>query len=184
MTGDGAEAFRAVLDEHLAGLSAPERRGTFLGLLQHHLPEGSEPILVGGALVEILTEGMYVTGDIDLLGDAREIGDLLEAAGFEKNGRLFVEEDLGLAVEIVGRHLDPERRSERIRWQGYTLHVLSIEDLIVDRLCAAKFWDSQTDHEQAQLLYGTHHERLDVARLRARAKEERVEDLLDGLEVP
>lgn len=139
-------------------------------------------ILVGGALVELLTEGMYVTGDIDLVGDPSEIGSLLQEAGFEKHGRLFVEEDLGLAVEIVGRRLDPEHRSERIRWRDQTLHVLSIEDLIVDRLCAAKFWESQTDHEQAQLLYGAHHDRLDEARLRARAKEERVEDLLDGLE--
>lgn len=182
MTGDGAEAFRAALDEALAGLSAPERRATFVGLLEDHLPEDTEVVLVGGALVELLTEGMYVTGDIDLVGDPQAVGRLLEATGFAREGRLFVEEDLGLAVEIVGRRLDPERRSERIRYRGRTLHVLSIEDLIVDRLCAAKFWESQTDHEQAQLLYGTHHDRLDMERLRARAKEERVEDLLDGLE--
>lgn len=182
MTADGSKSFVDALEERLTGLSAPERRAEFLGLLQAHLPEGSDAILVGGGLVEVLTEGQYVTGDLDLIGDPDAIATLLDGAGFERTGRHFVHEDLGLAVEIVARHLDSSRRSERIRWREHTLHVLSIEDLIVDRLCAAKFWESATDHEQAHLVYATHEERLDEDRLRARAEEERVDDLLDRLE--
>lgn len=182
MTAEDATAFAEDVLKELEGRSAPERRAGFVGLLERHLPEGSEAILVGGALVELLTEGQYVTGDVDLIGDPTAIEPLLEQAGFEARGRLFVQEELGLAVEIVAGHLDPSRRSERIQWRGYTLNVLSIEDLIIDRLCAAKFWESVTDHEQALLVYTAHQGRLDLDRLRARAREEQVEDLLERLE--
>lgn len=179
---DEAEAFRESLEEELPSLSAPERRASFLGLLQHHLPDGEDAILVGGGLVELLTEGTYVTGDVDLVADPNRVGPLLEGAGFERRGRHFLHEELGLAVEIVAPHLDPERRTERIRWREHTLVVLSIEDLIVDRLCAAEFWESTTDHEQARIVYGAHRERVDEERLRARADEEGVGHLVEGLE--
>lgn len=182
MTAKTDRTFAKALERRLPGLSAPERRAEFLGLLQEHLPEGSDAILVGGALVELLTEGQYVTGDVDLIGDPDAIGGLLEDAGFERTGRHLVHEELGLTVEIVAPQLEANRRSERIRWRDHTLRVLSVEDLIIDRLCAAKFWGSARDHEQAHLIYGTHHDRLDEDRLAARADEERVRDLLDELE--
>lgn len=182
MTAEASDGFRGLLEDRLEGLSAPERRARFLGLLQEHLPEGVEAILVGGALVELLTEGQYVTGDLDLVGDPDAIEASLAQAGFDRTGRHFVHEDLGLAVDTVAPSLDPSQRSERIRWEDHTLSVLSVEDLIVDRLCAARFWDSSTDHEQAQLVYAIHRDRLDEARLRARAEEEQVADLLDGIQ--
>lgn len=179
---DEERTFAEALRSELEGLSAPERRSQFLGLLQGRLPEGTDAILVGGSLVELLTEGQYVTGDLDLIGDADAIGNLLETAGFEQSGRHFLHEELGLAVEVVAPALDPSQTSERIRKGDHVLHVLSIEDLVVDRLCAAKFWDSPTDHEQARLVYRTHRERIDHERLRKRAGEEDVRDLLDDLE--
>ncbi len=177
---DDTTTLQEDLEEKLDGLSAPERRATFLGLIGRHLPE-NQPILVGGALVELLTEGQYVTGDLDLIDNASNIKAILEQAGFEKTGRHHVHDELGLTIETVGTTLDPSRRSERIEWKGYTIRILSIEDLIVDRLCAAKFWESTTDHEQAHLVYTTHHDRLDHDRLDARAREEHVHDLLQTL---
>ncbi len=181
MTDDPPSGFGEILEDELEGLSAPERRGQFLGLLQQALPEEVDAILVGGGLVEILTEGQYVTGDLDIVGDPGTIGALLKEAGFEQSGRHFIHEEIGLAVEIVSARLDPPRRTERIRWREHTLIVLSVEDLIVDRLCAAKFWDSATDHEQARIVYAAHHDRLDDARLRERASEEGVGNLLTDL---
>ncbi len=178
---DNTPGFREELEETLSGLSAPERRATFLGLIGRRFPDEEQPILVGGALVELLTEGQYVTGDLDLIENASDLKALLEQAGFEKTGRHYVHDELGLTVETVGTALDPERRSERIEWKGYTVRILSIEDLIVDRLCAAKFRDSTTDHEQADLVYTTHHDRLNLDRLEARAQEEQVHDLLHTL---
>lgn len=182
MTVDNAEALREALHDRLPGLSPPERRAEFLGLLQKHLPPGKEAILVGGGLVELLTGGMYVTGDLDVIGDPGAIADLLAAAGFEQAGRHLVEEEMGLVVEIVASALEPDRRTERLRWREHTLTVLSLEDIIVDRLCAAKFWESSTDHEQARLVYATHRARIDEDRLRTRAEAERVDDLLEELD--
>lgn len=181
MTGDPDRGFREALEDRLEGLSAPRRRAVFLGTLAEHLPEGTQAVLVGGGLVELLTEGQYVTGDLDLVGDREAIGALLDEAGFEREGRHFVHEEHGLAVELVAGQLDPSQASERLRWEGYTLTVLSLEDLVVDRLCAATFWDSATDHEQARIVYAVHVDRLDRDRLRARAEEEQVLDLLDEI---
>lgn len=95
-------------------------------------------------------------------------------------GLIFSLRSPSSGMRITG-WLDPAQRSERIRWREHTLVVLSVEDLIVDRLCTAKFWDSATDHEQARIVYAAHHDRLDKARLRERASEERVGDLLTDL---
>lgn len=183
MTGEGAD-FRRELEDQLPDLSAPERRAAFLGLLQERLPDEVDAVLVGGGLVELLTEGTYVTGDLDVVGNPDTIGSLLEGAGFERTGRHFLDEELGLTVEIVSPALDPGRQTERIRWRGFTLVVLSLEDLIVDRLCAAKFWGSDTDREQASIVLEAHRERVDDERLRERAEEEQVLDLLEELGAP
>lgn len=177
---DGRE-FRKQLEEQLEGRAAPERRARFLGLLNRYLPDDRPAVLVGGGLVEILTQGQYVTGDLDIVADSERVGSLLEAAGFQRRGRHFVEEELGLTVEIVAPHLDPSQESERLRRGEYTLTILSLEDLIVDRLAAATFWETSTDLEQAQIVYGAHRDRIDDDRLQQRAEEEQVEDLLTEL---
>lgn len=184
MTDDpgSAPAFSAELRDRLEGRSAPERRGLFLGILQKHLGPDVDAVVVGGALVEMLTEGAYTTGDVDLVGERSAIGDLLEAAGFDREGRHLVEPDLGLVVEVPGRYLDPTQRTERLRFEDYTVVALSLEDLLVDRLCAKAFWRSDTDWEQARLVCEAHRDRIDWERLRERAREERVEDLLDDLQ--
>jgi len=56
--------------------------------------------------------------------------------------------------------------------------VVGVEDLIIDRLAAAKFWRSERDAEQASALFQGFMDRLDIEYLRRRAREENVEDLL------
>lgn len=132
--------------------------------------------------MELLTESQDVPGDVDLGADSETIAALLEGAGSERTGRHFIHEAFGLTVEGVAEHLDPSQRSERIRWNEHTLHVASIEDLIVDRPRAAEGRGSDTDDEQALLVHRTHEDRIDEDRLRKRAEEEQGVDLLDGLE--
>lgn len=177
-----AEDFEEVLHETLSDLSSPDRTPIFVALLNERLPEDSHVVLVGGGLVELLSDGMYTTGDVDLVGGGDHVGGLLEGAGFKSEGRHYVHPDLGLAVDLVGPRLEQDQSEIVIEYKGYKVPALTIEDLIVDRLNAAKHWDSETDWEQAVLIYEVHRDRLDRERLEEKAAYNDVQDVLKELE--
>jgi len=137
-----------------------------------------KPILVGGGAVELYTAGAFVTGDIDLIGDIQRIGDTLEEMGFVRDGKHFVKGKV--FIEVVAP--DTSMRSDEIALKGKELdgivRVVSIEDLIVDRLCACKWWRSATDCEQARYLIGVYLDRCDRKYLGERARKEEVHDML------
>ncbi len=60
----------------------------------------------------------------------------------------------------------------------HAVRIVGVEDLIVDRLAAAKLWKSERDMEQAKILIAAHRRQIDAEYLRRRAREENVEDLL------
>lgn len=153
-----------------------------VGILNKHLPAGQRAVLVGGSLVEFYTTGAYTTGDVDLVGDRDPIGALLTAAGFERDGRYYVHDDLGLVCEVPSRSLRPTETIVDVEVEGYTVPMVSVEDAIVDRLLAAEHWRSPTDWEQAVLLYHTHKDRLNPTELRQRAEANDVAGTLADLE--
>ncbi|MCC6272964.1 MAG: hypothetical protein IT572_05815 [Deltaproteobacteria bacterium] len=141
---------------------------------------GQEPVLVGGAAVEFYTQGGYSTSDIDMVAPGGEaLASLMRELGFKKAGKDYVDEQNKIYVEFPGESLGPSERYVDLQIDGRTLKVLSAEDLIVDRLCAFKFWQSAVDGVNALLLEEL--TEYDAARLRERAREEEVEDALDLL---
>lgn len=174
-------AFQRELEERLGGRAPAERRVLFVGILNKHLPDDEEAVLVGGGVVELYTQGAYVTADIDLVGNRAPIGALLEAAGFESRGRFYSRPDLGLDVEVPGRFLRDTETVAHVDYEGYTIPTVTLEDILIDRLLAAKFWKSSTDWEQALLLYGAHRDRIDRAALDEKAGPNEVQDLVDQL---
>src|SRR2546422_1048270 len=60
----------------------------------------------------------------------------------------------------------------------YQVRIVGVEDLIIDRLAAAKFWKSQVDLEQAKALWKGFRKQIDLQYLRRTAREEKVEDVL------
>ena len=153
----------------------------FVGVLNRYMPEGREAVLVGGALVEFYTDGAYVTGDIDLIGDRDSILPLLVAAGFDRQGRVFFQDDLELVVDIAGRSLRRGESVQYIEFEGYRVPSVTLEDAIVDRLLAAKFWQSRTDWEQAVLLFTAHRNSVDRAVLTGKVRANDVGDTLRKL---
>jgi len=108
------------------------------------------PILVGGAAVAFYTGGCYTSGDIDMVSSHIDpIFDILQRYGFERDGRYWIK---GLVVaefpssELAGRY-DVFELPE-----GRSIRIISIEDLIADRLAAAKFWRSKKDRQWAGVL--------------------------------
>lgn len=177
-------AFARELTRALAGSPPTERKFVLVGVVNKHLRRG-RAVLVGGGAVELYTAGAYVTGDVDLVGDRDEIVSLLEAAGFERQDRLFINETLELAIDVAGTSLRPTETVVYQEIRGYRVPVVAIEDAIVDRLLAAEYWKSDTDWEQAKLLLGAHYDTVDRRTLEDRARrndaEGRLRDLYDAV---
>ena len=115
------------------------------------------PVLVGGAAVELYTGSGITTGDFDLAtGRQDAFEEELQRVGFVKaTTRGWVHPDLTLGFEVVSSTLlDGMAERERVRRitlePDGTIEVLSVEDMIADRV--------------GQYASGTARDRLDQAR--------------------
>lgn len=145
-------------------------------------PENVAPILVGGTALEFYTFGGYESMDVDLVISGRERAArvLEEEFGFQREGRHWYNEDLDIAIEIPDHVLAGSREKVvPVIVEGKVLYVIGVEDLIVDRLAAAKFWKVEADAEWAAALLTLHGDKIDWEYLRKRAQEENVVDFLE-----
>ncbi len=149
----------------------------FLGYLTDRLDRKSQSIyLVGGQAVETYTAGQFTTGDIDITSTDRETTEgILGRMGFKRGGMVWINEALGMAVHIVDMIPNRTEKTRLIRVGPFTVRVVGIEDLIVDRLAAAKLWKSDRDAEQAEALFNAFVRQIDMKYLRKRAGEEKVD---------
>ena len=69
----------------------------------------------------------------------------------------------------------------KVNIDKYEVFVIGIEDLIVDRLCACKFWESSLDCEQAKVMLKIHKEEIDYVYLKKKAKQEEVIEYLEKI---
>jgi hypothetical protein len=144
--------------------------------------ENQVPVLVGGAAVEILTGGAYTTGDLDFVGHVpAAVRRILESNGFKKSGRHWIHEDAEVFLEFPADSLGPEEKAVRQKAFGFDLVLVSLEDLLVDRLGAWAHWKSGVDGANAFMLYRARRENIDDDRLTRRAREAGFEQALDAL---
>lgn len=142
---------------------------------------GQNPILVGGAAVEFYTEGGYSTADIDLVAPGGPaVAKSLSELGFERMGKDFVDVKRKIYLEFPSAQLKPEEESVPLQVNQEWIRIISPEDLIVDRLCAFKFWGSAIDGVNVLMLLEL--EVLDRNRLETRAAQEEVLDALQAVE--
>ncbi len=141
------------------------------------------PVVIGGAAVEFYTRNWYATGDIDLAinKDKRDIFySVMENAGFSKTGRMWVREDLGLYMEIPGDLYDIDtEKVTRVETNAGYAYVVGLEDIVFDRIQAAKHWQSKSDHEQAVRIASLYYDDIDWAYVRKKCSAESSEDVLD-----
>lgn len=141
---------------------------------------GQDPILVGGSAVEFYTQGAYSTNDIDMVAPGGPpLVKVMEQLGFEKIGKDFFQPDLKVYVEFPGRALGKGERFQEINMGDQKLKIISVEDLIVDRLAAFKFWQSAIDGTNAMLLLEL--ENVDEERLDSQAQRAEVTDALQSV---
>lgn len=157
-------------DEILALEEGPSRTAAIVSWIQSlYESEDEAPILVGGAAVELYTTGAYTTGDVDLVGHVSPVvARALEKAGFERHGRHWIHETAQEFVEFPGSSLDPAEVARWLQLGGQRVRIISVEDLLVDRLGAWEYWRSSIDGANAYLLWKAQRARIDGARLGAR----------------
>ena len=149
-----------------------------LGYVTSQLEKKKQSIfLVGGQAVETYTAGQFPTGDIDVTtSDSATTQKVLKSLGFEEMGMIWLNKRLGMAFHIVGYF--PPERSRTIRIGPYKARIIGVEELILDRLSAAKFWNILADYEKAKVLYDNFEKQIDKDYLRETAKKKKVDDLL------
>ena len=146
----------------------------FLAELSSHFPDNKKPILVGGSAVELYTRGMAKSIDLDLIADKSKLVPMLLDMKFKQMGRHFYKGRI--YIEIPSDSL--AGRSVILKYKDKKIRVISVEDLIIDRLCACKFWNSVYDCEQALMLMEAYKDKLDKRYLNKRAEQENVGDIL------
>lgn len=143
---------------------------------------GIKPVLVGGRALEFYTLGGYTTRDIDLVINGREQAKaVLNEMGFLRRPgeRHWYHEELDLALEIPGDFLAGSMdKVLTVELNGAEVYIIGIEDLIVDRLAAAKFWNSPADLQWAVKLLALHTRDIDMKYLQKAAGKEKVKDVL------
>ena len=162
-----------------------ERKIRFIALLTSSLPkEGSRPVLAGDSAIEVYLDGVLRTGDMDVVYDVTPLKRVLESWKFELGGglRSWVNDELGLAVDMVGKELSGSyERVTTITTPYGPATIIGIEDLVLKRLVSAKYWKVPTDFEQAYLLLNAHGDRIDWNHLDREAENAGVADLLHRL---
>jgi hypothetical protein len=162
-------------EEILALNESPTRTAALVEWIQGlYGDEDTAPILVGGAAVELYTTGAYTTGayttgDLDLVGHVPPVvARKLERAGFERHGRHWIHETAQVFVEFPGSALDPEEVASWVLLEGRRVRVISVEDLLVDRLGAWQYWRSSVDGANAYQLWWAQAAGIDSVRLEQR----------------
>ncbi len=137
--------------------------------------EGIHSVLVGGSVVAIYTEGLYRSGDLDMVPDdlgRNRLPQVLAKIGFKPTQsryykhpecpHLFLEFPRG-PVEIGEQY--PVIPAE-IEVEGRTLRLLSPTDSVKDRLAGYIHWKSRANFEQALLICRRQQGRVDLNEVR------------------
>lgn len=167
----------------LARASSGAERNLWLGALLEK-ETSVRVVIVGGSAIEVYTSGMYVSGDLDLVGERGSIILALERWGFRREGRLWSRSDLELWVDPVGRDYTGDvRRLRQVSTPYGPVRLASVEDLIAKRLIEVKVWPRAGTEmfDQAVALAAEYDEDVDWEYITLVAKRERADDLVPEL---
>lgn len=117
---------------------------------------GITAVLSGGAAVQIYSNGLYASRDLDFVSPAshREIEAVLASLGFvRQTGRHFVNESCPYTLEFpvwplaVGKRIIHEWTTLRVG--SMSLHILTPTQCVMDRLAAFYHWRDRQALDQA-----------------------------------
>jgi hypothetical protein len=129
-------------------------------------------VLVGGLAVEIYSENLYLTKDIDMVDTSYRPPSTIQKAmseiGFSKQGRVYVNQTTEVSVEFpsaplsVGGQLILE--TTVIKTERGEIPILHAKDVIKDRLAAYFHWNDRQSLVQALAIMINHSIQTDELR--------------------
>ena len=172
--------------EYAKKIEDPLRRRLYVcALVTEALPhsDGLPYVVVGGNALEFYTLGDYTTADVDLVSARRsEIGNILESWGFNRMGRHWYHADLDVAIEVPDDVLaGSEEKITQVEIEDLTVHIIGVEDLIIDRVNAYVHWRSIDDGDWAKELMVLYKDEIDWDYLATAAQTEKILDVLNTL---
>lgn len=127
-----------------------------------HLEDaGIYSVLVGGAVVAIYTDGLYHSGDLDIIPDdfkRKNLGAVMEKIGFHATkGRYFRHPECDhLVIEFPKGPVELGEEHpvvpDKMEYKGRTLRLLSPTDCVKDRLAAYIHWGARDCFDQAVMV--------------------------------
>ena len=141
-----------------------------------------QPVVVGGAAVEFYTLGNYTTKDIDLIvEEPGYIKEVMLSLGFRNDcGTWFLPDRPEIIVEFPKGPLagDWKKIQPVTLPNGHTAYLLSLEDILIDRTLAAKYWTDGSE-EWVRFMMAAHYEEINWKYLRQTAMRELCLDTLE-----
>jgi hypothetical protein len=143
---------------------------------------GIQSVLVGGAVVSIYTEGLYRSGDLDLIPDDMgrpRLEKVLAEIGFKATkSRYFKHPECPhLFLEFPRGPLEIGEQfpviPDEIEYEGQVLRLLSPTDSVKDRLADYIHWNSRANFDQAILICQRQKDRVDLNAVREWCEAER-----------
>ncbi len=136
------------------GISIVDLAGIVAEHLQSH---GVRVVLVGGLAVEIYSENLYLTKDIDMVNVSHDpvarIIQAMDEIGFKKHGRFYINDTTPICVEFppaplaVGDELI--QKTTIVKRGGSKIPILLAADVVKDRLAAYFHWNDKPSLVQA-----------------------------------
>jgi len=153
-----------------------KRQLLLVGLISRLLEDSGKgvPILIGGCALSYYSREVYFTSDVDLAYSDREaLDEALRGIGFSRDGRYWVNNDLKLVVEVpAGVLVNQDAPLELVEMApGLSCRIIGLEDLVIDRLNACKYWKSEIDCEMLELLLARYAEEMDWQYLEQKASD-------------
>ena len=135
------------------------------GIVAEHLQQqGIQVVLVGGLAVEIYTENLYLTHDIDMVNTSyqkpTQMNEAMAQLGFKKQGRVYEHATTNITVEFpsapisVGDELISKTGTVIVA--GREIPVLLVSDVVKDRLAAYMHWKDNQSLVQAVAIMQKH----------------------------
>lgn len=127
-------------------------------IVADHLKQrGISVVLVGGLAVEIYSENLYLTKDIDMIDISYQepavLGRAMSEIGFSKQGRVYVNDTTDIGVEFPSAPLSVGERliTETTVFESNVgeIPILFAKDVIKDRLAAYFHWQDKQSLVQA-----------------------------------
>ena len=140
----------------------------------------NEVVMVGGSAVEFYTAASYMTKDIDFIAkDTLNIKRVMTDLGFMNDGDgIWYHNATSVIIEFPKGPLVGEYSRTTCLETGYGIvEIIGVEDIILDRVSAAKFWQDTT--EWAEYLLSSHYDNVDFEYLREKGKELLCADTLE-----